>query len=83
MICYNCTKVHNCPIFRKLYTMSNDFCINDCKDYDKASDDRYKKIADDDDLMRLLYDYFMGQIKEEDYTDDIVKAAVRNRLMNM
>lgn len=42
---------------------SFDFCINDCKDYNKTLKNKYKKIADNDDLMHLIYDYFTGQLK--------------------
>lgn len=61
MICYKCNKAGSCSVFRKLYIMSNDFSINQCKDYNE-SHNAYKRIARHDDLMHLIYDYFTGQL---------------------
>lgn len=71
MLCYHCTNASGCPTFRTLYSMSKDFCINDCRDFDDALDSTYMKIAENKDLMRLIYDYFTDNIdgysKEEAY----------------
>lgn len=83
MICYKCAKASECPTFRKLYTMSKDFCINDCKDYDGVSNYKYRVIAANDGLMRLIYDYFMGQVEVDGYTDDDIKEIIRYHLMDM
>lgn len=74
MICYHCKKAESCPTFGILYSMSNDFCIDDCRDYDDASNYKYKKIAENDDLMRLIYDYFTGNL--EGYSEDEAKKAI-------
>ena len=58
MVCYNCKNVNTCEIFLALHYMSSDFCINECKKYEDESKYKYKKIADHDDLMHLIYDYF-------------------------
>ena len=81
MICYNCTKANSCPTFRTLYSMSKDFCINDCRDYDAANAYRYRKIAENDDLMALIFDYFMDNI--QDHSRDEAKQAIINTLMTM
>lgn len=60
MICNNCRNQNKCSTLKQLYNMSSDFSINHCKDYN--SDNRYRKIAEHDDLMRLIYDYFTGQL---------------------
>lgn len=53
MLCYSCEKVHSCAVFQKLYEMSKDFEIKDCKEY-KSSAYKYKLIAQDDELMRFF-----------------------------
>ena len=45
MLCYNCDKASNCPTLRTLYSMSRDFCINECKDYNQTLRTKYKNIA--------------------------------------
>ena len=81
MICYSCTKANSCPTFRTLYSMSKDFCINDCRDYDKASAYRYRKIAQNDCLMALIYDYFMDNV--QGHSRDDAKQAIICALMDM
>ena len=83
MICYNCTKASDCPTFRTLYVISNDFCINKCKDFEKTSAYKYKKMAANDDLMKLIYDYFMDKVDIDGYTDDEVKEVIRHQLIDM
>ena len=65
MICYSCEKIGDCSVFHELYSMSKDFCINDCKDYDEAPWNKYKRIAEHDELMKVIYDYFTHQIDSE------------------
>ena len=81
MICYHCKKVESCPTFRTLYSMSNDFCIDNCRDYDDASNYKYKKIAENDDLMRLVYDYFIGNL--EGCSEDEAKEAIISAIWSM
>ena len=83
MICYNCTKSNECQTFRTLYVISDDFCIKKCKDFEKTSAYKYRKIAANDDLMKLIYDYFMDTVVIDDYTDDEVKGVIRQHLMDM
>ena len=81
MICYHCTKASDCPTFRTLYSMSKDFCINDCRDFVDASDYKYRKIAENDALMRLIYDYFTGNI--EGHSEEEAKRAITGALWDM
>ncbi len=82
MICYYCEKASDCPTLRTLHRISEDFSINECRDFDKASKYNYRKIANNDNLMRLIYDYFAGQI-EGGYTEEQAKSVIRNALINM
>ena len=83
MICYNCTKSSECPTFRTLYIISDDFCINKCKDFEKTSAYKYRKMVANDDLMKLIYDYFMGTVVVDGYTDYEIKGVIRQQLMDM
>ena len=82
MICYHCQKVKECSTFRTLCTMSKDFSINDCKDYDLADEYKYRKIANDDNLMRLLYDYYTDQMKV-DVPDEVIKQAITTTMLDL
>jgi hypothetical protein len=82
MICYSCKKSGECRAFRTLYSTSRDFCINDCEHYDKTSKYQYRKIADNDDLMHLIYDYFTGQVSG-DHTDEEIVAAIKSAMLDL
>lgn len=84
MVCYHCKNIRSCKTFQTLYDTSKDFSINHCTNYDSAYEYRYRRIAENDDLMRLIYDYFTHQIKEDDVNlsydeikDIITRAMLR------
>lgn len=81
MLCYHCDKAISCPTLRTLYSMSKDFCINDCNDYNETSKNKYKKIANNDDLMHLIYDYFTGKL--EGYTYEEAKRAITSAMWSL
>lgn len=87
MICYSCEKIGECSIFQKLCKISNDFCINDCMEYIKASEFKYKRIAEHDDLMALIYDYFTNQIDKEElpreYSDEEIKECITKAMWRL
>lgn len=83
MLCYQCENIKKCTMFNALYCKSKDFVINDCKDYDEGSKYKYKLIAQNDNLMKLIYDYFTGNVKEPDVTDEEVVDAIRTALLVM
>lgn len=80
MLCYNCDKASICHTLITLYSMSRDFCINECKDYNETLKNKYKKIAFNNDLMHLIYDYFTGQL--EGCTDEEAKKVIISALMD-
>lgn len=82
MICYRCKRVHICPIFQRLYNASKDFSINDCKNFDEELSCKYKKLAENDDLMHLIYDYFLGQV-EVDATEEEVVRVIKKALLEL
>ena len=82
MICYRCKNIHSCPLFQRLYNISKDFSINDCQGFDEALSCKYKKIAENDDLMHLIYDYFLGQV-EVDATEEEVVRVIKRALLEL
>lgn len=81
MLCYSCDIANKCNTFRTLYSISDDFCINSCKGYEAASVYKYRKIAENDDLMKLIYDYFTDQVKG--YTLEEAKEAITRVMWNL
>ena len=82
MLCYHCEKASGCPTFRTLHSMSKDFSINECRDHVDVSKYKYRKIAENDDLMRLIYDYFTDQI-EGGYSKAQAKSAIKSALWSL
>ena len=82
MICYRCKNIHKCASFQTLYDTSKDFSINDCKHFDEELSCKYKKIAENDDLMHLIYDYFLGQV-EVDATEEEVVRVIKRELLKL
>lgn len=74
MLCYHCEKASDCFTLKYLMSMSEDFCINQCKDFEDSSRYTYMKIAENKDLMKLIYDYFIGIL--EGYSEDEAKEAI-------
>lgn len=88
MLCYSCDKIGGCSIFQKLYKISNDFFINDCLEYVGAPELKYRKIAEHDDLMALIYDYFTNQIDSEEllgreYSDEEIRDIITKYMWQM
>ena len=80
MICYHCKNIVDCKTFQSLYDMSQDFDINHCANYDDAPDYKYKRIAEHDNLMHAIYDYFTGQIKgfDDEYAKEVIARSMWN-----
>lgn len=77
MLCYHCEKASDCSTLRALHSVCEDFCINKCKDFEDSLHYSYMKIAENHDLMRLIYDYFMGLLEKEYSKEDAEKAIIR------
>lgn len=77
MICDHCRNLEVCAIFRNLYSASNDFDINQCKHYDDSINYKYKKIAEHDDLMNLIYDYFTDRLPDDIGKKEAKEAIIR------
>ena len=82
MICYHCKNIGSCKTFQSLYDTSKDFSINHCTNYDDAPKYKYKRIAEHDNLMCLIYDYFTGQV-EGDFSDEYIKESITKALWRL
>ena len=82
MLCYHCEKASGCQTFRTLYSKSKDFSIDECRDYVGVSKYKYRKIAENDELMHLIYDYFTDQI-DGGYNKAQAKSAIKSALWSL
>ena len=83
MICINCAKALECPKLaemRNIFDRLDDFSINKCENYEDVY--KYRKIADYDELLRLLYYFFTGQI-EGDYSDEEIIKSIKTAMLNL
>lgn len=82
MICGRCAKVKDCPKFQRMYFDFEDFSINKCQYFEDEEKYRYKKIAEHDDLMHLLYDFFTEQV-EGDFSDEEIIRVIKHAMWNL
>lgn len=82
MICYHCKNVDACSLFRQAYSMFEDFEIFKCKNYDEGSKYKYRLIAKNDNLLRLIYDYFTDNVSGE-YSDEEVKEVITSAIWSL
>lgn len=82
MLCYTCSKVKECETFKSLARISADFSIKQCNTYDALQLLKYRKIADNDGLMHLIYDYFLDCI-QGDYTKEEAEKVIIDCLINL
>ena len=86
MKCYSCEKISTCSIFQNLYKVSSDFNINNCFEYIETSKFKYRKIAEHDELMALIYDYFTDQIEDEissKYSDEEIREIIKRNMFGL
>lgn len=62
--------------------MFEDFEIFKCKNYDEGSKYKYRLIAKNDNLLRLIYDYFTDNVSGE-YSDEEVKEAITSAIWSL
>lgn len=79
MLCYTCDKAKDCIVYKKLLMISTDFSIKECETYTNSSVRKYKKIAENDTLMRLIYDYFLDDV-QGGYTKEEVEKVIEDML---
>ena len=83
MICYHCKNIHSCKTFQTLYDTSKDFSINHCVNYEDAPVYKYKRIAEHDELIHAIYDYFTNQIVDVNLSDDEIKDRITRAMWRL
>ena len=83
MICYHCKNIHSCKTFQTLYDTSKDFSINHCINYEDAPAYKYKRIAENDELMHALYDYFTDNLLGVNLSDDEIKDKITRAMWRL
>lgn len=83
MICYHCKNIYSCKTFQTLYDTSKDFSINHCVNYEDAPAYKYKRIAEHDELMHVIYDYFTNQIVDVNLSDDEIKDRITRAMWRL
>lgn len=83
MICYHCKNINGCKTFQILYDTSKDFNINHCINYEDAPTYKYKRIAEHDELMHVLYDYFTNQIADVNLSDDEIRDRITKAMWRL
>ena len=77
MLCYHCEKANDCSVLKELCSVSENFSINKCNNFHDSLCYSYMKIAENHDLMRLIYDYFMNLLEgcsKKDAEEAIVRT---------
>lgn len=83
MICYHCKNIHSCKTFQTLYDTSKDFRINHCTNYEDAPEYKYKRIAEHDELMHVVYDYFTNKIVDVNLSDEEIKDRIAKAMWRL
>lgn len=79
MICCRCQHAYTCSTFRCAF--NEKFSIDGCERFIVAPQYRYTRIADNKELMHLIYDYFTGRIDEG--REDEAKAAITRAMYEL
>lgn len=77
MICCNCENLERCLTLKELLKVSNNFDINDCKNYETSSD-KAMKMVNNKELMTLIYDYFVKRstLSDETFVEKVIKECL-------
>lgn len=85
MICFNCKNVSKCSL--ALAAFEGEASIDSCKTFIPNNKYAYREIANNDDLMHVIYDYFLNNIDEETLNDhggyEGIKALISKHLRAM
>lgn len=85
MICFNCKNASKCSLV--LVAFEREASIDSCKTFIQNNKYTYREIANNDELMHLIYDYFLDNVDEEILNDhggyEGIKAFIANYLRTM
>lgn len=82
MICAKCKKAITCDHIR--YAINHDFNINSCKNFILDDIYKYVKIAEDENLLLLIYNYFTDEKELYSlYTKEEIEEIIRGEIKNL
>lgn len=79
MICYRCNNVRTCDWVRFAY--SDEFEISKCKNFSEMTEYRYKHIAENEALLKLIYDYFTDNV--DGHSLEEAKEAITRTIIGL
>ena len=77
MICCYCNNATTCDCMRVAY--SEEFEISKCKNFSEMTEYKYKRIAENEALLKLIYDYFTNNI--DGYSLEEAKEAITRTII--
>lgn len=82
MICAKCKNAIICDHIR--YAVNHDFNINNCKNFILNDIYKYIKIAEDEDLLLLIYNYFTDEEELYSlYTKEEIEKIIQREIKNL
>ena len=79
MICYHCKNFKTCDCIRFAYTEG--FEISKCKNFSETTEYKYKHIAENEALLKLIYDYFTDNV--DGYSLEEAKEAITRAIIGL
>lgn len=79
MICYRCKNVRTCDWVR--FACKEEFEISKCENFSEMNEYKYKHIAANEALLKLIYDYFTDNV--DGHSLDEAKEAITRTIMEL
>lgn len=79
MICCRCKKVKTCDCVR--FACKEEFEISKCENFSETDEYKYKHIAANEALLKLIYDYFTNSV--DGHSLDEAKEAITRTIMGL
>lgn len=81
MNCYKCDNFLICN--HPKYAYENNFTIEDCKNFSLSDCYKYMKIAKNEELLLLIYNYFTGEeelysLYDKEEIEETIRKAIKN-----
>lgn len=79
MIYYRCEHVRTCDWVR--FACSDGFEISKCKNFSEMTEYKYKHIAENEALLKLIYDYFTDNV--DGHSLEEAKEAITRTIIGL
>ena len=79
MICYRCKNIKTCDSIKVAY--KEEFEISKCEKFSETNAYKYKHIAANEALLKLIYDYFTDNV--DGHSLDEAKEAITRTIMEL